>query len=93
MVNGTNEEILKEMDSISIHEVKGAFGGLEIKTNSPGASDLPFLEMDWEQIPRMKELLVDKVGFKDILSISLFTLQPHKNLILHRDYEHYKRKK
>ena len=87
------EEILEEMNRIGIHEIKGAFGGLEIKTNSPGVSDLPFLDMDWEKVPRMKELLVDKVGFKNILSISLFTLQAHKNLILHRDDEHYKRKK
>ena len=77
------EEILKEMDSISVHEVKDVFGNLQIKTNSPGESDLPFLDMDWEKIPSMKELLVDKVGFKNILSISLFALQPHKNLILH----------
>ena len=87
------EEIIAEMGRISVHEMNDVFGGLQIQTNSPGESDLPFLEMDWEQIPRMKELLVDKVGFKDILSISLFTLKPHKNLILHRDDEHYKRKK
>ena len=87
------EKILEEMDRISVQEIKGPFGGLEIKTNSPGESDLPFLDMDWDKVPYMKELLVDKVGFKNILSISLFTLQPHKNLILHRDDEHYNRKK
>ena len=87
------EEILEEMDRISIREIKGAFKGvMEIKTNSPTKSDLPFLDVDWEKVPRMKELLVDKVGYKNILSINLQTLHPHKNLMLHRD-DHYKRKK
>ena len=87
------EKIIEEMDRISVREIKGVFGDLEIKTNSPGESDLPFLDMDWDKVPCMKEVLVDKVGFQNILSISLFTLQPHKNLILHRDDEHYNRKK
>ena len=87
------EEIIAEMDKINVREIKGAFKGvMDIKTNSPGKSDLPFLEVDWDKVPRMKELLVDKVGYKNILSINLQTLHPHKNLMLHRD-DHYKREK
>ena len=87
------EEIMAEMDKINVREIKGAFEGvMDIKTNSPTKSDLPFIDVDWEKVPRMKELLVDKVGYKNILSINLQTLHPHKSLMLHRD-DHYRRKK
>ena len=48
--------------------------------------------MDWSKAPKMKELLIEKVGYRNILSISMQTLHPRKHLFLHRD-DHYNRKK
>ena len=87
------DKIIAEIEKISVREIKGSFNGvMDIKTNSPGKSDLPFLEVNWGDAPLLKELLIDKVGYRNILSISLQTLHPYKNLMLHRD-DHYKREK
>ncbi len=87
------DDIIDEMDAINERDITGAFRGvMDIKTNSPTKSDLPFLEMDWSKAPKMKELLMDKVGYKNILSISMQTLYPKSHLFMHRD-DHYSRKK
>ena len=87
------DDIIGEMNQISVREIKGAFKGvMDIKTNSPSQSDLPFLQVDWSKAPKMKELLIEKVGYRNILSISMQTLHPRKHLFLHRD-DHYNRKK
>ena len=87
------EDIIKEMNQICVREIKGAFKGvMDIKTNTQGKSDLPYTEVDWEKAPMMKDLLMNKVGYKNILSVSMQTLYPNKHLLLHRD-DHYKRQK
>lgn len=61
-----------------------------IRQLKPGSSDLPFVDLD--DIPNNSiRKLIDSIGYKRLIDISVQTLQPGASIDIHRD-DHYQRK-
>ena len=86
------DEILNECNRICIYEKKAFDSVMDLKTICRDQSDLPFKQVDWSKAPMLKKLLMEQIGYKNIIDISVQTLKPNSYLPLHRD-DHYNRKK
>jgi hypothetical protein len=84
------DELLRELEPLTIHHSTRKNGNYCIKQIKEYASDLPFIEI--QDIPSaLVRDFVSNVGYKRIIDISVQTLSPGTYIDIHRD-DHYKRK-
>jgi|TARA_B110000483_G_scaffold181849_1_gene215030 hypothetical protein len=86
------ETIIEELHKICIYDKKAFDGVMDLKTICKNKADLPFKHVDWENAPHLRKLLLEQIGYNNIIDISMQTLAPNSCIALHRD-DHYKREK
>lgn len=83
------DQLLHDLENFCVHRHTKK-NGYEIIKHKDGASDLPFIEIADIGSKSVRNL-VESIGFKRLIDISVQTLAPGAFIDIHRD-DHYKRK-